>query len=160
MVNLFDMHAKNMMEAFNDVESIQEHIDNFAISLPHTTYTIKDNAYTVVKHHRDKHFSGKIPGVYLQYDKITGELLYIGKASGKTSGVGVRQARHRSSFDFTIDSESSGEHMRNHMHKRGLTTLVMSEVYFDMSNYPPGLIECYECMLIDKLNPILNKEGK
>jgi hypothetical protein len=150
--------AKQVSEAFDDLDLIQEQIKNECISLPHTTYTIDGDTYSVAKHHNCKHHSGKTAGVYLQYDYNTAELLYIGKASGKSSGVGDRQTAHRSSYDFSIGSESSGQHMRNHMHERGINTLVMSAKYFDMTDAKPGFIEMVELALIDKLNPILNKE--
>ena len=158
-MSTFDRLAKEIYKEFKDINILKDKINNECVSLPHTTYTIEGDKYSVVKHHYDKHKSGKIPGVYLQYDKNTGELLYIGKASGKTSGVGNRQTSHRNSYDFSIDSESSGQHMRDHMHKRGINNLVMSAKYFNMNDYPPGMIEMVECLLINKLKPILNKEG-
>ena len=144
-------------------EKLKEKIKNECISLPHRTYTIDGDSYTVTMHHDDIHKSRYIPGVYIQYDVNNPDIpLYIGKASGKTSGVGRRIKAHGSSFEDLEGkvNESSGEHMRKYMLERGLDTVVMSAKYFNMSGYPPGMIEMVEYQLINKLNPILNKEGK
>ena len=142
-------------------EKLKEKIKNECISLPHRTYVIDGDSYTATMHHNDIHKSRYTPGVYLQYDVNHPDIpLYIGKASGETSGVGIRNGRHDSSFEDLKVRESSGKHMRKYMLDRGLDTVVMSAKYFDMSGYPPGMIEMIEYQLIDQLNPINNKEGK
>jgi len=142
-------------------EKLKEKINNECISLPHRTYTIDGDSYTVLMHHDDIHKSKYIPGVYLQYDINYPDIpLYIGKASGETSGVGLRNERHDKSFKDPKFKESSGKHMKKYMLDRGLDTVTISAKYFDMSDYPPGMIEMIEYQLINKLNPINNKEGK
>lgn len=142
-------------------EKLKEKIKNDCISLPHRTYTIDGDSYNVKMHHDDIHKSYYIPGVYLQYDINYPDIpLYIGKASGKTSGVGYRNNCHDRSFENPKVKESSGKHMKKYMLDRGLDSVVMSAKYFDMSKYPPGSIEMIEYQLINKLNPINNKEGK